>query len=133
MKKQILLVLLLVPVLSLSACKRQALVNWQSQPFNAPANATLKQVTQAIEKACADQNWRIKKRGPGQMTVELDIKGKHSATVNITYDTKQFSIVYWSSRNLNYRVSGSAEQVHPQYNIKVKLLKQRIQDYAATI
>ncbi len=134
MNKTLLFALLLAPVLALSACKREPLVNYETEPLGAPANATLAQVTKAIEKACANQGWEIKMQEAGRMTAELDIKsGKHLATVNIVYDTRQFSIIYWKSYNLNYRVAGSVEQIHTNYNIWVKLLKQRIQDYAAAI
>ncbi len=134
MRKTLLFVLLLAPVLALSACKRQPLVNYESEPLGAPANATLAEVTRAIEKACANQNWNITKQEPGRMTVELNIKsGKHTATVNIEYDTTRLSIIYWKSYNLHYRIAGNVEQIHTNYNIWVKLLKQRIQDYAAAI
>lgn len=134
MKKTLLFALLLAPVLALSACKREPLINYQTEPLGAPASATLAQVTQAIEKACAKQGWEIKEQEPGRMTVELKIKsGKHSATVNINYDTTKFSIIYWKSYNMHYRVSGSAEQIHINYNIWAKLLKQRIQEYASII
>jgi len=134
MRKALLFALLLVPVLALSACKREPLINYETESLGAPAGATLAQVTKAIEKACADQRWDIKEQEPGRMTVERNIKsGKHTATVNIEYDTTKFSIIYWKSHNLNYRVSGSSEQIHNNYNIWVKLLKQRVQDYASAI
>lgn len=134
MKKTFLFVLLLMPVLALSACKREPLVNYETEPLRTPAGATLAQVTQAIEKACANQGWEIRQQEPGRMTLELVIKsGKHRATVNLDYDTTKFSIIYWKSYNLNYRVSGASEQIHNNYNIWVKLLKQRIQEYAAAI
>lgn len=134
MKKTLLFVLLLVPVLALSACKREPLINYETEPLGAPAGATLAQVTEAIVRACENQNWAIRKQEPGRITAELDIKsGKHSATVNIEYDTTQFSIIYWKSYNLHYRLAGSVEQIHTNYNIWVKLLKQKIQEYASAI
>ncbi len=134
MKKTCLLVLLLIPVFSLAACKMNPLVNVETAPLGAPSDATLDQISQAIEAACVSQGWRVAAQEPGQMTAELNVSGgKHTATVDITYDTKTFSIVYLDSYNLNYNVERSITYIHPNYLVWVDRLKNDIQRRAAAL
>ncbi len=59
--------------------------------------------------------------------------GKHTATVDIAYDTKTFSIVYLDSYNLNYNVERSITYIHPNYLVWVNRLKNDIQRRAAAL
>jgi hypothetical protein len=130
MKKLSLVVALLVPILSVTACKRADLANVESAELGAPANVTLDQVTEMIEMAGAARGWKMTPKTPGRMAAEIFVNNKHTAVVDITYDTKIFSIMYSSSINLNYSTGGSRTYIHPNYNTWVQLLKQSIKERA---
>lgn len=133
MRKLALVMLLLCPVLVVTACKRAPLVNVESAPLGAPAGATLDQVTEAIKNAGELQGWNLTAQKPGQFLGKLFVGGKHTAIVNILYDTKTFSIVYESSQNLNYKVERSVTYIHPNYLVWVDRLKFAIQQQAGAI
>lgn len=134
MKNAYLVVLLLISIFSLAACKMNPLVNVETAPLGAPPQATLEQVAHAIEVACASQGWRLVDQASGQTTAELNVSGgKHKATVDIEYDTETFSIVYLNSYNLNYSVERSVTYIHPNYLVWVDRLKNDIQRRAAAI
>ena len=133
MNKKLVIVLLLVPVLALAACKRAPLVNVESAPLGASADATLERVADAIKRAGASQAWQLTEQNPGHFVGRLDIASKHTAVVSITYDTKVFSIIYESSNNLNFKVERSVTYIHPGYMTRVDRLKHRIQAEASAI
>ncbi len=133
MNKRLVIALLLVPVLSLAACKRAPLVNVESAPLGAPASATLDQVAEAIRRAANSLGWELTERSPGHFVGRLVVAGKHTAVASITYDTRIFSIIYESSNNLNFKVERAVTYIHPNYMVWVGRLKQRIQTEASTI
>lgn len=134
MKEARLFVFLLISAFSLAACRMSPLVNVEMAPLGAPPHATLDQVGEAIEAACVSLGWRLASQESGQVSAELSVaNGKHRATVDITYDTKIFSIIYLDSYNLNYNVERSVTYIHPNYLVWVDRLKSEIQRRAATI
>lgn len=133
MNRKLVLALLLLPVLSLAACKRAPLVNVESAPLGAPANATMEQVAEVIKQAAVGQGWQLTEQNPGHFVGRLDVARKHTAVVSITHDTKVFSIIYESSNNLNFRVERSVTYIHPNYMTWVDRLKHRIQKGASAI
>lgn len=133
MNKKLIIALLLVPVLALAACRRAPLVNVESAPLGASANATLERVGEAIKRAANRQSWQLTEQNPGHFVGRRDVAGKHTAVVSITYDTKIFSIIYESSSNLNFRVERSVTYIHPSYMTWVDRLKHSIQSEASAI
>ncbi len=133
MDRKLVIALLLVPVLSLAACRRAPLVNVESAPLGASANATMDRVADAIKRAAASQGWELTEQNPGHFVGRLVIASKHTAVASITYDTKVFSIIYESSSNLNFRVERSVTYIHPNYMTWVDRLKHRIQAEASAI
>jgi hypothetical protein len=113
----------------LSGCGRSApIYNVESSPLNAPESATMVQIEQAIVRAGNGLGWEIKPEGPGQATGTLKLR-THVAIVNITYDTKSFSIQYRDSVNLNY----SNGWIHPNYSSWVHNLEKAIRQEAEQI
>jgi hypothetical protein len=107
------------------------------------------QVRQVITKAAAVHEWTIKPIGDNKVLAVVDVRGKHTATVEITWTPEAFNIHYKSSVNLNYeeKAFGSPAQyrsersnveagpaadrplvpaIHPHYNKWVETLKQDI-------
>jgi hypothetical protein len=58
---------------------------------------------------------------PGIIRPTLRIRD-HDAVVDILYDTRQFTIQYADSRNLNY----DGQNIHPRFNDWVRELEVRI-------
>lgn len=124
--------LVVVLMAALSACsKREPLVQVEAVPVNASAAVTLDKVGSTIIDAGKSKGWEMTKSGPREISGELFVSNKHTVNVRIPYNTEQYSILYNSSINMNYRKDTSVEYIHPKYNIWVRLLKQRIQERMA--
>lgn len=78
------------------------------------------QIRNALITAGAQRGWNIKPTGPGSATAFLDVRGKHSVTVDITYKAGEYSIKYRDSTNLKY--DPAANSIHPKYNEWVQKL-----------
>ena len=118
-----------VCLLVLTGCGRAApIYNVESSPLNAPETATTAQIEQAIVKAGTGLGWEIKPDGPGHATGTLKLR-THVAIVDISYDTKSFSIKYKDSVNLNY----SNGWIHPNYSSWVHNLEKAIREEATQI
>ena len=112
-----------------AGCKRAPLVNVEE----APPSVTLAQITDAIVDAGESLDWQMTVKKPGQIAAKTIVSNKHRAEVDITYDTRSFSILYSSSLNLNYTFERSVTYIHPQYLAWVERLKQRIQQNVAAL
>ena len=116
-----------------AGCKRAPLVNVEEAPLYAPPSVTLAQITDAIVDAGESLDWQMTVKKPGQIAAKTIVSNKHRAEVDITYDTRSFSILYSSSLNLNYTFERSVTYIHPQYLAWVERLKQRIQQNVAAL
>lgn len=112
---------LLAGLLLLAACRMAPVYNVHSEPLNAPQNATLEDVTEAIKRAGLGLGWQLKSEAPGNMSGRLSLRD-HVAMVDIKYDTKALSITYADSINLKYNGS----QIHKNYNGWVSNLRNAI-------
>ena len=83
---------------------------------------TLHDVEKAIVRAGAGLGWQMRPVDPGVMEGTLYLR-KHVAVVNITYDTRTFSIKYKDSTNLNY----DGTNIHSNYNGWIENLSRGIQ------
>jgi len=79
------------------------------------------EVRKAIMRAGGTLGWRMSADTPGKVTGRLDIR-KHSATIEIPYSSKSYSINYKSSVNLDE----SEGQIHNNYNGWIKNLAKAI-------
>lgn len=107
------------------------------------------QIKQVISKAAAIHEWTTSPAGDYKVIAMVDVRGKHTATVEISWTPDAYSIHYKSSVNLNYeeKAFGPAIQhrtergsfdpapiadkilvpaIHPNYNKWVETLKQDI-------
>lgn len=77
---------------------------------------TLDQATKAIVLAGMGLKWEMEVATPGHIIGTLNLRN-HQAVVDITYDTKTYSITYKKSTNL-MMVSddGTPVGIHPNYN-----------------
>lgn len=89
---------------------------------------TLEAIAQAIRAAGASQPypWTASGESPGVVQLTTLVRGKHTVVVNVTFDTRTYSINYVSSIDMNYKVKNGKELIHPFYNNWVQELRQGI-------
>jgi len=94
-------------------CTTQPIYNVVSAPVTVPSGKTvsMQEVQTAIVRAGTALGWQISPEKPGQMTGRLSLR-THQAVVDITHDTKQYSINYKDSTDLG----ASGGQIHKNYN-----------------
>lgn len=79
--------------------------------------ATLAQVTDAIQQAGLEAGWQTKLVRPGLIEGYREWgNGKHNMTVEVIYDAKNYTIKYKDSKNLSY----DGGSIHRQYWIRVQ-------------
>ena len=95
-----------------AGCATKGIYNVSNAPVaTAKANPTTDEVKQAIVRAGAGLGWSMKEAGPGKIIGTLNLR-THMAAVDVTYDTKAYSIQYKDSSNLNY----DGTSIHNNYN-----------------
>lgn len=104
----------------LVACRSATVYNVVNDQFTAEA-PSLADAEKAIKLAGASLGWQVKQASPGKLIATLPIR-THVAVVDITHDTKQFSIMYKDSTNLDY--DGSS--IHSNYNGWIQNLQKAI-------
>jgi hypothetical protein len=103
------LVLLAASVLALGACRSAPVRNVTDAPIS--SGKSMQQVEQAIVEAGRTLGWQMSPQGPGKITGNLALR-THRATVDVTYNTKSYSITYKDSDNLHY----DGHSIHSNYN-----------------
>jgi len=93
-------------------------------------NLTMSDVQKAITRAGATLGWQMEDAGPGHMIGTLHLRN-HVAVVDITYDTKSYSIKYKDSTNLQY--DAAKGEIHKNYNGWVQNLENGIRVQLATM
>jgi hypothetical protein len=78
-------------------------------------------VQRAIQRAGVGLGWQMKPVKPGQLTGQLDLR-THRALVDITHNTKTYSIKYRDSTDL----AAKDGQIHRNYNGWVQNLDKAI-------
>ncbi len=120
---------LLVSLVAVAGCRVAPLYNATDVAFAQPAVAAkqlrMSDYRNAIIRAGANRGWTFEDAGAGHLVGKVNVRGKHSASVDVTFTQESFSIAHKSSQNLNY--DASTNQIHPNYNSWVKLLQQEIQ------
>lgn len=91
---------------------------------------TLAQVKQTITTAAKSRDWSVKDSGASQVTATILVRGEFRVAVDIPYTTKEFSIKYVSSENLNYKETAKGPVIHANYNKWVKNLTADIRSAA---
>ncbi|MEM6906717.1 MAG: hypothetical protein AAF568_12555 [Pseudomonadota bacterium] len=115
--------------LLLAGCRAEPLQNIEASAFG-PATAerqlTLEETRDAIIRGGARRGWTFEEEGPGRLTGNIAVRGKHFAVVDVEYDAEQFSIRHQNSSNLDYDPDGPF--IHPNYNSWVRNLAQDIRE-----
>ena len=109
----------LVPVEDVDNAPYSLAAYTQAQPL------TMYEYEQAIVRAGAKRNWVFEQVGPGHLVGTTVVRGKHTAVVDVFFDTETFSIHYKDSQNLKW--DPERRKIHPNYNAWVDLLKSDIQ------
>ena len=102
--------LVILMVLLLVGCRTADLYNVQNAPGASKA-VSMADVETAIRRAGHGLGWQITPQGPGRAEGTLALR-EHRAVVDITYDTKSYSIKYKDSSNLQY----DGKTIHSNYN-----------------
>ena len=112
----------IIPVilLLLAGCRTADVYNVQNAPGASKA-VSMADVEMAIRRAGHGLGWQIVPQGPGKAEGILVLRD-HRAVVNITYDTKNYSITYKDSSNLYY----DGKTIHSNYNGWVQNLDKAI-------
>ncbi|MFO1153973.1 MAG: hypothetical protein U1E42_09980 [Rhodospirillales bacterium] len=126
--KKLYSVLMICAVLLIAACRSDPMYTVQSAPLNPPPKATMADVQRAIIRAGAARGWQMTPKEPGLIQATYARRG-HSATIDIRYDLKSYSISYVDSENLNY----DGTNIHPSYNSWIHYLETDIPNQVAAI
>ena len=97
--------------------------NVESAPIPPNPAATLENIEKAIMRAGLTLGWQIAPKGAGRAEGVLVLR-THRAIVDITHDTRVFSITYKDSVNLSYRESDRT--IHSNYNGWIQNLEKAI-------
>ena len=105
-------------------CRIAPIYNVNGDAINAnKPNLTMSDVRGAIIQAGAELGWQMKPTAPGLIVGTLQLRD-HVAVVDITYDTKSYSINYKDSNNLQY--DAAKGEIHKNYNGWIQNLESRI-------
>jgi hypothetical protein len=85
----------------------------------------IEEVKVAIISAARKRGWIPTIKDDGKITATLLVRSKHFAEVEISYNTNTYSIVYKSSRELDY--NETKRKIHRNYNKWVSMLSTSIQ------
>ncbi|MGI9435447.1 MAG: hypothetical protein ACR2Q4_11565 [Geminicoccaceae bacterium] len=113
----------LMIVLAIAACNSTPVYNVERSAFTAPEALSNKQAVEAILSAGDKLGWNMAEIRPGHIRGDLQVS-KHSATVDIKYDGRGYSIVHVNSNNLKY--DSEKGSIHKTYNSWIENLERQI-------
>lgn len=108
----------------LTGCNTLAIQNIENTPVISEKKVTDNQIKKAIKTAGEKIGWRFKDVAPGKMIGMINVRNKHTASVDIIYNEKEYSINYRNSTNLKY--DAMKKTIHKAYNSWVVNLKNAI-------
>lgn len=104
-------------VLALAGCRSSPLLDIKGAPYGAATSYkqySYRSYENAIIRAGSQRGWVFKRLGKGHLEGMLNVRGKHSAVVDVYYDTNEFSIIHKASSGLKFDpVQGT---IHANYN-----------------
>lgn len=95
----------------LAACAAQPIYSVPDQPITTSKSLKHDEVRAAIGRGAARYGWKVRDEGPNTVVATIDLR-THHAEVTIKYDTRNYSIEYKDSNNLNY----DGAHIHHAYN-----------------
>jgi hypothetical protein len=122
MKRLTRMLLIVVPALLAIGCATVPVENITGQSIDTNRPASLDEIGNAIVRAGVSLNMQMKKVRPGIINAVYAIRGV-SATMEVKYSTKTYSIEYKDSSGLKY----DGTNIHKNYNSWVANLNNRIQ------
>ncbi|MCG7865708.1 MAG: hypothetical protein JAY74_04960 [Candidatus Thiodiazotropha taylori] len=120
--KNLLFISLLVFTLGLMGCRTEPVYNVEESPVNTIGKTSTTNIKKAIMSAGAGLGWRMKEVKPGHIVATIMKRGT-TATVDIPYNKKSYSIVHKSSNGLKY----DGSKINKQYNKWIVNLDNAIQ------
>ena len=122
-----------------NAAGSETIRNIPPTAHGAPADASLEEISRAIEQAAAELQWYGGSASAESIVVSTTVRQKHRATVMIGFDSVNFWIDYRSSSNLDYTSSDrkmwskdqkfvvtKGPRIHKNYNVWVQDLANHI-------
>lgn len=94
--------------------------NFENQPATTGSGqpASVQQIKAALTAAGTPRGWQVSQVAPGQLVASVNVRDKHSVSVDISVVPGMYSIRYKNSSNMNY----DGVQINPHYNKWVKTL-----------
>lgn len=98
----------------------EAIGNFDNQTATTGAGqpATVKQIKAALIAGGSPRGWVVKEVAPGQLAATVNVRNKHTVTVDISVAPGLYSIKYRDSTNMNY----DGGKINPHYNKWVQML-----------
>lgn len=111
--KNLKLWLIFFAVLLFAACRTSPIYNVSGAQVvtGTGKQVSLDEVGRVITTAGAALSWQMKTVSPGNIVGTLNLRN-HTAVVDVTYDTRSYSINYKDSVNLDY----NGQKIHSNYN-----------------
>jgi len=125
--KKISTLTLIVLLVSTTGCRTNPVKEINNATISATKTATMKDVKTAIIKAGLSLGWGMKPVKPGVIIGTIYVRD-HMAKVQITYNLKNYSILYKDSANLKY----DGTTIHKNYNSWVVNLERRINSHLSS-
>jgi len=122
--KKISTLILAVLLVSTTGCRTNPVKEINNAAVSVTKTATMKDVKSAITKAGLSLGWGMKPVKPGVIIGTIYVRN-HMAKVKITYNLKNYSILYKDSANLQY----DGASIHKNYNSWVVNLERRINSH----
>lgn len=98
---------------------------YNPEPISVPAGKSLEQVKTAIRSALLSRGWEGTAASANHIVGTLHVR-KHTAVIDIHYDTKEIKISYKDSNQLNYEMKDNKPFIHPNYNGWIQKLEKDI-------
>jgi hypothetical protein len=118
------ILMIIASALALGACAGgQPIYNVESAPIVAQKSLNMNDVRTAIIRAGSGLGWQMAPEGPGKIKGTLNVRGL-TAVVDVTHDTKAYSIKYRDSQGLHAK-DGT---IHKNYNGWIQNLDKRIRN-----
>ena len=122
--------LVLTAFLSLNVAARSPapIINYENIVVTTGSGKSLisEQVNQAIVTAAGVKNWTIAFQTEETLQATLNVSGKHTIVIEVTYSADKYSLLYKESTNMKYGVRHGQPVIHPHYN-------KWVQDFRSTI
>ena len=119
-----------VVVLAVASCRSATVYNVEHASLNTNKPTTAAQVQAAIKRAGAGLGWSMRDVAPGHIEARLPVRS-HIAVADILYNSKDFSIKYKDSTNLDYDAKDNT--IHSNYNGWIQNLQKAITAQTSTL